>query len=197
MGTTPRSAAEGAMGGLQKPATRSKDSTGRISHANPKLKTGAVSSTPVPQGVWGDAAGQTGCLDSRPAPRALWESFYRVPVFCSHAIALPRPYATHSGGNGPCGCRRGPARGSRASWPPARNEKFGPATGSHQVVESAVTTPGGEHAMRRECPHPWPRIRQSSLGSSVASDKLTTLHEMPSTSSDWTARQPHARGWLG
>ena len=23
------------------------------------------------------------------------------------------------------------------------------------------------------------------------------LHEMPSPSSDWTARQPHARGWLG
>ena len=34
-------------------------------------------------------------------------------------------------------------------------------------------------------------------GSSVASHKLKTLHEMPLTSSDWTARQPHARGWLG
>ena len=32
---------------------------------------------------------------------------------------------------------------------------------------------------------------------SVASDKLKTLHEMPSQSSDWAARQPHARGWLG
>jgi hypothetical protein len=25
----------------------------------------------------------------------------------------------------------------------------------------------------------------------------SSLHEMPSESSDWTARQPHARGWLG
>jgi hypothetical protein len=24
-----------------------------------------------------------------------------------------------------------------------------------------------------------------------------SLHEMPPTSSDWTARQPHAHGWLG
>ena len=31
----------------------------------------------------------------------------------------------------------------------------------------------------------------------MASHKLTTLHEMPSQSSDWAARQPHARGWLG
>ena len=30
---------------------------------------------------------------------------------------------------------------------------------------------------------------------SVASHKLKTLHEMPSTSSDWTARQPHAH-WV-
>ena len=27
--------------------------------------------------------------------------------------------------------------------------------------------------------------------------QLILLHEMPSPSSDWTARQPHARGWLG
>jgi hypothetical protein len=26
---------------------------------------------------------------------------------------------------------------------------------------------------------------------------LKQLHELPSKSSDWTARQPHARGWLG
>jgi hypothetical protein len=27
--------------------------------------------------------------------------------------------------------------------------------------------------------------------------RIKLLHEMPSPSSDWTARQPHARGWLG
>jgi hypothetical protein len=32
---------------------------------------------------------------------------------------------------------------------------------------------------------------------SVRSRRVTLLHEMPSPSSDWTARQPHARGWLG
>ena len=26
---------------------------------------------------------------------------------------------------------------------------------------------------------------------------INSLHEMPSPSSDWAARQPHARGWLG
>jgi hypothetical protein len=28
-------------------------------------------------------------------------------------------------------------------------------------------------------------------------DTVTLLHETPSPSSDWTVRQPHARGWLG
>ena len=32
---------------------------------------------------------------------------------------------------------------------------------------------------------------------SVSRCTLNLLHEMPSPSSDWTARQPHARGWLG
>ena len=32
---------------------------------------------------------------------------------------------------------------------------------------------------------------------SVRRSKLTLLHETPSPSSIWTARQPHARGWLG
>jgi uncharacterized protein YerC len=32
---------------------------------------------------------------------------------------------------------------------------------------------------------------------SVRSRRVALLHEMPSPSSDWTARQPHARGWLG
>jgi hypothetical protein len=32
---------------------------------------------------------------------------------------------------------------------------------------------------------------------SVPPRRMTLLHELSSPSSDWTARQPHARGWLG
>ena len=35
------------------------------------------------------------------------------------------------------------------------------------------------------------------LGARAAPPRIKLLHEMPSPSSDWTARQPHARGWLG
>jgi hypothetical protein len=35
------------------------------------------------------------------------------------------------------------------------------------------------------------------LGARAAPRKIKLLHETPSPSSDWTARQPHARGWLG
>jgi hypothetical protein len=35
------------------------------------------------------------------------------------------------------------------------------------------------------------------LDLSVRRSTLTLLHETPSPSSDWTARQPYARGWLG
>ena len=41
------------------------------------------------------------------------------------------------------------------------------------------------------------RWRASDPNMSASRSKLTLLHEMPSPSSDWTARQPHARGWLG
>ena len=36
-----------------------------------------------------------------------------------------------------------------------------------------------------------------ALLQSVRPGILEALHEMPSPSSDWAARQPHARGWLG
>ena len=36
-----------------------------------------------------------------------------------------------------------------------------------------------------------------SIAVSVVRGILNLLHETPSPSSDWTARQPHARGWLG
>jgi len=32
---------------------------------------------------------------------------------------------------------------------------------------------------------------------SIVRRTVNVLHELPSPSSDWTARQPHARGWLG
>jgi len=35
------------------------------------------------------------------------------------------------------------------------------------------------------------------LGARAAPHRIKLLHETPSPSSDWTARQPHARGWLG
>ena len=35
------------------------------------------------------------------------------------------------------------------------------------------------------------------LGARAAPRKIKLLHELPSPSSDWTARHPHARGWLG
>src|SRR3954471_20924902 len=34
------------------------------------------------------------------------------------------------------------------------------------------------------------------LGARAAPPRIKLLHETPSTSSDWTARQPHAPGWL-
>jgi hypothetical protein len=35
------------------------------------------------------------------------------------------------------------------------------------------------------------------LGARAAPHRIKLLHEMPSPSSDWAARQPLARGWLG
>jgi hypothetical protein len=44
----------------------------------------------------------------------------------------------------------------------------------------------------------FPLARQNSFNPVRGPTRtLTLLHEMPSPSSDWTARQPHARGWLG
>ena len=42
-----------------------------------------------------------------------------------------------------------------------------------------------------------PTPRSAGWVPGPAPRKIKLLHELPSPSSDWTARQPHARGWLG
>jgi hypothetical protein len=46
-------------------------------------------------------------------------------------------------------------------------------------------------------PYPRAKLFVCPDSMSVRPRRLSSLHELPSTSSDWTARQPHARGWLG
>jgi hypothetical protein len=43
---------------------------------------------------------------------------------------------------------------------------------------------------------PMPSQRTRDVDLSLGCCSLIMLHETPSTSSDWTVRQPHARGWL-
>ncbi|EUA20472.1 hypothetical protein I552_6792 [Mycobacterium xenopi 3993] len=55
---------------------------------------------------------------------------------------------------------------------------------------SALLNGRYDHGPRTAVPELEPTCRSSAL-------PFRQLHEMPSPSSDWTARQPHARGWLG